>query len=117
MSEKTRTERQIKVNQSLTKIVSDFINENSNRQSLITVTHCDVSPDLRNAVAYISILPEDKEGPAFDFLQRREHDLFDFAKKRSELRRTPRIKFAIDYGEKNRQRIQDISRELSIEEE
>jgi len=103
------SERQQKVSQALTKIVSDFINENSNRQSLITVTRCDVSPDLRNATAYISILPEDKEGPGLDFLKRRERDLFDFAKKRSELRRTPRIVFMIDQGEKNRQRIQEIS--------
>lgn len=116
MERKPKTERQNKVNQSLTQIISDFINQNSNRQSLITVTRCDVAPNLSSAIAYISILPDEKEGPGLDFLKRKERDLFEFAKKKSELRKIPKISFAVDHGEKNRQRINQLSMEIAEQE-
>lgn len=110
-----RSNRQLRVNQALQMIVSDFLNQNSNRLSLITVTRCDVAPNLSAAVAYISVIPDDKEAQAIEFLKRRQYDLHQFVKEKSALRRAPRVKFEIDKGEKNRQLIDNLSR--TIEEE
>jgi ribosome-binding factor A len=110
-----QSERQRKINQELTHLLALFINENSNRQSLITITRCLTSPDLSQATAYISVIPEDQEATAEGFLNRRARDAYDFIKSRTQLRRIPRVSFVIDMGEKNRQRIDQILREVEEE--
>ena len=85
-----------------------FIVRNSNRQSLITVLRADVSPDSANATIYVSVLPEDQEKPAIDFLKRSRADFRDWIKDEVRLRRLPTFDFKIDIGEKNRQVVQPI---------
>lgn len=107
--------RQQKINQELTRLLSLFVNEHSNRQSVITVTRTLTSPDLSQASAYISVIPEEKEASAVEFLNRRGRDAYDFIKSQTQMRRIPRVTFVIDMGEKNRQRIDQILREVEEE--
>ena len=83
-----------------------FIAEESNRTSLITVMHADVSSDSSKATVYVSVLPESEEATALDFLKRNRSEFRDYAAKHVRLKRVPFFDFAIDTGEKNRQAVQ-----------
>lgn len=89
-------------------LVANYINIESNRTSLITVTNIDLAPDMERATVLISVYPEEKAKAALDFLNRKRDDVRDYIKKHSKLRRLPRVTFAIDEGEKNRQRIDEL---------
>lgn len=102
--------RQEKVAELIHKLAAEYIGRESNASSLITVTRADISRDLKNSTVFFTVLPEDKEAEAVEFLERRGYDFREFVKKRAKLRALPRISFTLDLGEKNRQLIEDISR-------
>lgn len=89
---------------------ADFFARESNRESLITVTRADVSPDLKNVKIYFTVLPEKFEEAALNFAKRNRTDFREYIKKHASLQRLPTIDFVIDDGEKNRQRIDDLTR-------
>jgi len=103
------TLRQEKVNKLVQKLAADFLESESNRTSLITVTGANVSSDLRSAEIFITVLPVEAEGDALNFVKRKRSDLRDYLKKRTKMRVIPFLEFVIDQGEKNRQRIDEIS--------
>src|SRR3989338_1095744 len=77
--------------------------------SLITVTRAEISPDLKNVKVFLSILPESLEKTALAFAKRNRTDFRDYLKGRSVMRYLPTIDFELDYGEKNRQRIDELT--------
>lgn len=89
---------------------ADYFARESNRQSLITVTRADISPDLKNVTIFISVIPATAEAHALDFAKRNRTDFRDFLKTHARLKFLPHVDFEIDYGEKNRQRIDDLTR-------
>lgn len=97
--------------------VSQFINEQSNRQSLITITNVKVSNDDSVAVCYVSIIPDEQSSIGLAFLKRKTFELKQYLQKNTRWRRIPNIRFEIDDGEKNRQKIEEISKNLKEEEE
>lgn len=103
--------RQEKVAELIHKLAAEYIAREANNTSLITVTRADISRDLKNSTVFFTVLPEEKENEAVEFLQRRGYDFREFIKKRTQLRSLPHINFTIDLGEKNRQRIDEIARE------
>lgn len=102
--------RQEKVAELIHKLAAEYIAREANATSLITVTRADISRDLKNSTVYFTVLPEDKESEAVEFLGRRGYDFREFIKRRADLRSLPKVSFVLDLGEKNRQRIDDISR-------
>ena len=62
--------RQIQIAEALAHHAAMFFTRESNGTSLITVTRADVSPDLKNATVYISVLPESAEQKALEFAKR-----------------------------------------------
>lgn len=100
--------RQEKVNGQIKEVVANFLETQSNKTSLITVTNVDVSPDLKNAKIFITVLPESKEKAALDFCKRLRTDIKHEIKKKMALRVIPFVDVEIDKGEKNRQRIHDL---------
>ncbi|MBU1046526.1 30S ribosome-binding factor RbfA [Patescibacteria group bacterium] len=105
------TLRQDKVKENIRNIIAQFLRSESNRLSLITVTRVDVSSDLKKATIFVSVLPESGEESALNFLKRRRKDARDYLRKKLSMRSIPFIDFEIDYGEKNRQRIDELSQE------
>lgn len=89
---------------------ADYFARESNRESLITVTRADVSPDLKNVKIYLSVMPREYEEAALNFAKRSRTDFRNFIKKHASLARLPNIDFVADDGEKNRQRIDDLTR-------
>lgn len=101
--------RDDKIANTLLKLSADFLEKNSNRTSLITVTNIIVRDRRREAIVFISVLPEDQEKAALDFANRQKKELRLFIRSRVKMGYVPKIFFEIDKGEKNRQRIDFLS--------
>ncbi len=102
-------QRKIQIDEQVAKLVAEYLEFESNRQSLITVTRADVSSNLANAKIYISVLPHSMERNALDFCKRKRKEIKQYIKKNTHLRKIPFIDFEIDEGEKNRQIIENLS--------
>lgn len=102
--------RQIKVAETIAHLAADFFARESNAQSLMTVTRAEVSPDLKNVNVFFTVLPEKFEANALAFAKRNRTDFREYVKKHTVLKFLPTFDFEIDYGEKNRQRIDDLTR-------
>ncbi|OGI60988.1 hypothetical protein A2641_01705 [Candidatus Nomurabacteria bacterium RIFCSPHIGHO2_01_FULL_37_25] len=88
-----------------------FLGRENNRTSLITVTSATCSPDLKRATIFITVLPEGKEKNALEFAKRKKPELREFFKKNMTTKNIPFVDFAIDLGEKHRQKIDELLRE------
>lgn len=106
------TLRQEKVRENIKNITAQFLEKESNRTSLITVTDTNVSKDLKKATVLITVLPDTQEQSALDFVKRQRSALRHFLQSKLKMRVTPFLDFAIDKGEKNRQRIDELSLDL-----
>ena len=102
------SDRQQKISDTLLAVAGQYIAREANRDTLITPTNATISPDLKNATIYLSVFPDTKEKQALAFVERHQSDFRSFMKSRVHFKVLPRITFAIDYGEKNRQRIDDL---------
>jgi len=100
--------KQEKLHKHLVRLASEFIERESNRESLITVTRAEITPDREKAVLMISVMPNDKEEQVVRFLNRRKWDVREYVMKNLNTRVIPFLSFHIDLGEKNRQRIDEL---------
>lgn len=91
------------------KLAAQFIERESNRTSLITVTGCKLSPDTKYATILFTVLPDNQERAAQDFLNRSRNDFNEFIHEHSRIGRVPQVNFELDLGEKNRQKIDLLS--------
>ena len=101
-------ERNEKVANLVKELSANFLARENNRTSLITVTSCKASPDLKKATIFITVLPDNKEHNALDFAKRKRADLRDYLKKNMQMKTIPFIDIEIDRGEKNRQKIDEL---------
>ena len=99
-----------KVANNIKELAAQFLGRENNRTSLITVTSANVSPDLKKATIFITVLPTSKEKTALEFTKRKRADLRDFLKKNMPIKVIPFIDIMIDLGEKNRQKIDELLR-------
>lgn len=90
---------------------AEFLAREGNRTSLINVIRADCSPDMKRATIYITVLPQEKEKTALEFAKRKRPDLREFLKKNMPVKTIPFIDIAIDLGEKNRQKIDELLRQ------
>ena len=100
----------MQVGEAIAHTAADFFARESNRESLITVTRADISPDLKNVMIYFSVLPEKMEQSALNFAKRVRTDFREYLKKKNAMKFLPTVDFAIDYGEKNRQHVDEAIR-------
>lgn len=101
--------RNVRVTSLLEALVANFLRDEANAEPMITVTHIELSPDLKRATVYVSIFPDGREEDALVFLKRKGGDLRNVVKQKANLKHIPFFDFKIDYGEKNRQRIDEIA--------
>ena len=102
--------RQEKVAELIKKIAAEYLVRESNTSSLITVTRTDVASDLRRAMIYFTVLPESEEESVVEFLSRKEYDFKEYVKKNASLQFLPKTSFVLDLGEKNRIKIDELSK-------
>lgn len=95
----------------LVELAGKFITREAGRTTLITPLRADISPDHKNATIYVSVFPDDEKEHALAFLARNRDEFREFLKK-ARFSTLPFIKFEFDYGEQNRQHLDELSREL-----
>lgn len=91
---------------------AEFLQRESNYTSILTVTDISLSEKSNNATIFFTVLPENKEKGALDFVKRKRAEFREFFKSRARMRTLPFFDFEIDKGEKNRQRIDEIARNV-----
>src|SRR3989344_5470084 len=105
MSEQ-RSERMI---EALREAAAEFLAREAGPQSLVTVTRTQLSDDRRHGIIFITVFPDTAEHSAVDFCQRKRSEFSSFFEKRVRGMRVPHVEFQIDIGEKNRQRLDELS--------
>lgn len=98
-----------KVQEAVREVAAEFLAKEASPQSLITVTQVWLSGDARRANIYISVLPETAENAALAFANRNRRELAEFFRTRIRGVFPPHFEFKIDRGEKNRQRLDELS--------
>ena len=91
---------------------AEFLQRESNYTSILTVTDISLSEKSNNATIFFTVLPENKEKGALDFVKRKRAEFREYFKGRARMRALPFFDFEIDKGEKNRQRIDEIARNV-----
>lgn len=98
-----RIKEQIKV------LAGKFLTMEGNKSSLLTVTNIEMSKDSKSVTILFTVFPDSFEKTALEFAKRKRSELKQFIKENVSFGRIPFLDFAIDLGEKNRQKIDEIS--------
>ena len=101
-----------KIKEIIRELAADFFSRESNRTSLITVTDVELLSKGGRANILMTVMPESAEEAALDFAQRQLIDFKKFVQDHSRIARVPFFEIKIDKGEKNRQRIDEIEKNL-----
>lgn len=104
MSLRTERVRELLIHQA-----AEFLERESDRTTMITVTDAHISNNLSQATIFFTVYPEEKEDIALAFAKRQRGEFRAFVKKKLRMKRIPMFDFAIDKGEKNRQHIDRLS--------
>ena len=104
--------RRPRVAENLMHLAAEFFRTESNRQSLMTITRADLSPNFSESTIYFTVLPTEYEEEALNFAKRKRREFKLYVKKHVSMKKIPFFDFAIDAGEKHRQRIDELSREV-----
>ena len=87
---------------------AEFVRDNSTSTSLITITRVEISPTGKESKIFFPTIPEDREDTALKFLERKTSEFKEYARDKSRIGYIPHIDFKIDYGERNRQRLDQL---------
>lgn len=80
----------------LKKAASEFINRESNRTSMITVTGIELDRRESHVTIFVSVFPEKDTHGATDFLNRNRDEFKRYLKQHTALRVIPRVEFLPD---------------------
>lgn len=75
---------------------AQFINRESNRRSLVTVTRVELLEGEKNANVFVSVFPQKDTHAVMDFLSRQHGEFMIFLKKSVKLPMVPRVSFLPD---------------------
>lgn len=100
----------------ITELAAKYVAREAGRSTLITPTRTVLS-DRKHATVFVSVFPESETEHALKFLNRHRDNFRNTLKKQSRLMILPFIEFQEDIGERNRQRLDEISNEIGDSEE
>jgi ribosome-binding factor A len=103
------TDRDQKLKDVIREAAAEFLQREGNYTSILTVTDVSLSDRGNEATIFFTVLPENKEKGALDFVKRKRADFRLYFKNKARMRALPYFDFEIDKGEKNRQRIDEIA--------
>lgn len=99
-----------KIKEAIKHLAAEFLSEVSDRSSLITVTDIALSSKGDKATVFVTAYPESAEKRALDFAKRNAGGLRDKIAARLRIHHLPFVSFALDLGEKNRQKVETLSK-------
>lgn len=94
------------------RLAASFVREESGKSSLITVTRVEVSPTGKEVKIFFTTIPEEEEDTALKFLTRKLGEFKLYVRDESRIGIVPHIDWKIDYGERNRQRLDELGKEI-----
>jgi ribosome-binding factor A len=106
------SDRHSKTSGIIAELAATFIQKEANSDPLITVTRVDLAPDMRRAIIFVTTIPDSKEAEALVFLKRSSSEFRSYLKKHAKLRYIPHIEFMLDAGERHRQHMDELVREI-----
>jgi ribosome-binding factor A len=109
MKNNANPNRHERLEEALREAAAEFLSREANRNNLLTVTRVMLREDNKYATVYITVLPETGEQAAVDFANRNIIEFKDFFMTRVRGAFPPNVTFEIDLGEKNRQRLDELS--------
>jgi ribosome-binding factor A len=101
-----------KIKEIIRELAAEFFSRESNRTSLITITDVILKSRTGKSIILFTVLPEDQEAAALDFMHRRLTALREYIGTHVKMMRVPFLEVAVDKGEKNRQRLDEVSKTL-----
>ncbi len=101
-------DRSHKIEEQIKETLASFIERESNKTALITITRVELQERGRSAMIYISVMPVDGEDSAVNFLKRKRKEMRELIKKGLNLRTIPFLDVSIDTGQKALQNIEDL---------
>jgi len=107
------SERTLKIEGIMKEAAATFVLHEANTDPMITITRVDMSPDLKRALIFFTTIPEEKQADAEVFLKRNAGLFRQHLKKNVALKRIPHIEFMLDAGERHRQNIDDLMRDIN----
>ena len=84
----------------IVKYSAEYFENESNKNSLITVTKADILNRGRKAVVYFTVFPNNEETKALEFAKRKRNDFRSFVVSKKSFGFVPSFDFEIDYGER-----------------
>lgn len=93
-------------------LAAEFFSRVSNRQSMITVTGVETYSRGSRAKILVTVLPASEEEKAVSFMHRQLSEFREFVMSRSRIGRVPYFEVGLDKGEKNRQRLDEVAKNL-----
>lgn len=102
--------KKVQLEEELAHKAAEFLNERANTvTSLITVTRAAIAESGKQATIYISVIPEEKKEESLVFVERSAKPMREYIEHHTRMGMVPYLAIAIDDGEKNRQRIEELS--------
>ena len=98
-----------RISEILHRLAAEYIRDEAGKTSLVTVTRVDLSSTGKESKIFFTTLPEDQEDTVLKFLERKTPEFKRYVRDNSRIGFVPHIDFKIDYGERNRQRLDQIS--------
>lgn len=105
-------QKEDKLKELIRELAAEYFSRESNRQSLITITDVEIFSRGGKARILMTVLPETAEAGALEFAHRQLTDFRQYVMDKSRIGRIPFFEVAIDIGEKNRQKIDELSKKL-----
>lgn len=105
------TDRVFKIEERIREVAARFIERESNKTALITVTRVELAARGKRATIFISVLPESGELSALNFLKRKRSELKQTMTKELGIHPVPFLDVLIDTGEKARHTIDALLKE------
>lgn len=106
--------RQEKIKEAITHAAGEYFAREAplgySGHALVTVTRTIISSDSKKAVVFLSLFPDKDEEQILISLKRQRSAFRKHVAEQTAVRPVPTIDFVIDAGEKNRQRIDELTR-------
>jgi ribosome-binding factor A len=101
------TFKQERFEEILKHLAAEFLTRESNRTSMITITHVKTNDKGNLATILFTVYPENQETAVLDFLKRKRSEFRAYVKYNARLMKIPFFDFEVDRGEKARQKIDE----------
>ncbi len=101
-----------RVEELLTHLAADFIVRESNGTSLITATRAELGSKGERATVFVTVFPDEAITTALEFLNRNADAFREYMREHARTRELPRVQFVLDAGERNRQHLDELGKQL-----